>query len=100
MRVRNKQVRGQCLEFTLQVLIIANSMPPMRRQIKQVNNLDLAIQSQEYSKNRANGRHDKWHESCTYKSCAKAQPSRGGGVGRGMELHEKGNMPEYIFPTL
>lgn len=53
MRTGNKTLEGLCLEFTSAILIIANSIPPMRMQKKQVNNLGLAIQSQEYSKSRA-----------------------------------------------
>ena len=65
MRAGNKQVREECLEFTLQVLTIANSMPPMRMLRRQVNNLDLAIQSQEYSKACANLEGTElWHEGC------------------------------------
>jgi hypothetical protein len=53
MRARNKQGELKCLEFILQVLIIASSMPLMKMLRRQVNNLDLVIQSQEYSKNHA-----------------------------------------------
>jgi hypothetical protein len=54
MRAGNKQGELKCLEFILHILIIANSMPPMRMLKRQVNNLGLAIQSQEYSKAGAN----------------------------------------------
>lgn len=58
-------MRGKCLKFTLQVLTIANSMPPMRKLRRQVNNLDSAIQSQEYSKACANLEGTElWHECC------------------------------------
>jgi hypothetical protein len=53
IRAGNKQGEIKCLEFILQVLIIASSMPLMKMLRRQVNNLGLAIQSQEYSKNHA-----------------------------------------------
>jgi hypothetical protein len=53
MRTGNKTREGICLKFTSTILTTANSIPLTRMQKKQVNNLGLAIQSQEYSKSRA-----------------------------------------------
>lgn len=65
-------MREVCLEFTLQVLTIASSMPLMRKLRRQVNNLGLAIQYQEYSK-----------------VCAKEGTASGTRVARARARHEQ-----------